>query len=176
MAGKADSKTTAPKAPAAKGKVAKIREELAQVQVFARTGRLPLESPWDEPIAPGLPPRKHPGCVLLFEDGVCTLDPVKDAEKIKKFRAWMDEGTDPRISQLGIFEVKPDALTPPFPNWDSTNPDKLPEFIEALGLDVERCLRYELQKGDEARPKLVKHLEAKIDAEPEADADAEPTL
>lgn len=172
MTGKA--KTTGQQAANSKAK--KIREELATVQVFARTGRLPLESPWDEPIAPGLPPRKHPGVVLLFEDGICTLDPVKDADKIKKVGEWLEDGTDSRISQLGVFIVKPNALTPPFPKWDSTNGDKLPEMVEALGLDVERCLRYELQKGDEARPKLVKFLESKLDAEPVADVDAEPEL
>lgn len=171
-------KNAKPVKPVAKpgGKAAKIREELATVQIFARTGRLPIESPWDEPIAPGLPPRKHPGVVLLFNEGICTLDPVKDAATIKRFREWMEDGTDPRILQLGVFEVAPNALTPPVPAWDNTNADKLPELIEAAGLDVERCLRYELQKGDEARPKLVKYLEAKLDADPEPEAGAEPTL
>jgi hypothetical protein len=163
------------KTDAKPSKAAKIREDLAQVQVFARTGRLPLQSPWDEPIAPGLPPKRHPGVVLLFNEGVCTLDPKRDAETIKCFREWLAEGTDPRILQLGVTEIKPDALTPPVPAWDVTNADKLPEMVELTGLDVERCLRYELQK-DEPRAKLVKWLEAKVDAEPVADPDAEPTL
>jgi hypothetical protein len=162
--------------PAAKpSKVAKIREDLAQVQVFARTGRLPIVSPHNEYIGPGIPPIKHEGCVLLFTDGVCTLDPKRDAAKIKQFREWLAEGTDPRIVQLGVVEIRPDALTPPVPAWDVTNPDKLPELVELTGLDVERCLRYELQK-DEPRAKLVKWLEARLDAEPEADPDSEPVL
>lgn len=160
----------------AKAKAEKIREELAQVQVFARTGRLPLESPWDEPIAPGLPPKKHPGVVLLFDDGVCTLDPVRDVATIKKFREWMAEGTDPRISQLGVIEVANNAVTPPFAKWDAINEGRCIEVVDELGLDVERCLRYELGKGRDARAKLVKALEAKLDADPVADEDAEPVV
>lgn len=170
MAGKATNKTTGT------SKAAKIREELARVQVFARTGRLPLESPWDEPIAPGLPPKRHPGVVLVPQDGICTLDPVKDAETIKKVQAWLEDGSDPRIAQLGVFIVKPDAIAPPFAKWDDLNEGRCIEAVGELGLDVERCLKYELGKGGTARTKLVKWLEAQVDAEPVADTDAEPEL
>jgi hypothetical protein len=171
---KAAAKTTGQ--PKATGKAAKIREELAQVQIFARTGRLPIESPWDEPIAPGLPPKRHPGVVLIFDDGVCTLDPVRDAATIKKVRAWLDEGTDSRILQLGVMEVAPDAITPPFAKWDAINEGRCIETVDELGLDVEKCLRYELGKGEDARPKLIKALEAKIDEPAVEDDTADPVL
>jgi hypothetical protein len=154
----------------------KIKEELASVQVFARTGRLPIVSEWEEFLAPGVKPRVHPGVVLHFEDGICTLDPKRHADVIAAFQEWLEEGSDPRIAELGLFVVAKDALTPPFPKWDALKPEACLETVDTLGLDPERCLRYELQKGKDARAKLVKQLEAKVDAPPVEDPMSEPSL
>ena len=154
----------------------KIKADLALVQITARTGRLPIVSESEEWINPTTK-RTVPGIILEFEDGICTLHPVHDAETIKAFREWIEDGRDERIDQVGVMEIAKDALTPPFPRWNITNADKLPEMVEALGLDPELCLRYELQKPKgEQRPKLVKALEAKVDAPPVEDAMSEPEL
>lgn len=162
-------------AKANKSKSQKIKEAIATVQVFARTGRLPIVSDTEEFVAPGYPLKKVPGIVLDFVDGVCELDPARDADTIKAFREWMADGTDPRIAELGVMEIAKDALVPPFPKWDSIKPEACIEAVDQLGLDVEHCLRYELQK-DEPRTKLVKQLEAKVDEPAVEDADAEPVL
>lgn len=154
----------------------KIKEELAIVQICARTGRLPIVSDSEEWINPTTK-RKIPGVVLEFGDnGVCELHPVRDAETIRVFREWIEEGVDERIAELGVMEVANDALLPPFPKWDTTKAENLPEMVEQLGLDVERCLRYELGKGDAARAKLVKALESKVDEPPVEDALSEPEM
>lgn len=153
----------------------KIREQLNTVQVFARTGRLPLTSAYEDWINPTTK-RKVPGVVLNFGDsGVCELDPVRDAVAIKALNEWLEDGTDERISELGVMIVQ-HGLKPPFPKWDNTNPDKIPEMVGALGLDAAECLRYELAKGDDARKKLVKALEVLVDAVPEEDDLDEPVL
>jgi hypothetical protein len=163
---------TQPKAKPVK-KSAKIREELATVQIFARTGRLPIKVPYDEWINPTTK-RTVPGVVLLFDErGLCELDPVRDAETIREFRAWMEDGTDFRIASLGVTEIK-DAIIPPFPKWDSSKPEVCIDAVETLGLDAEHCLRYELTKL--ARPKVVKSLEAAIDEPAADDPLAEPEL
>jgi hypothetical protein len=162
--------------PAAKTKPSeKIRETLSAVQVFARTGRLPLVSADEEWVNPRTKKRVD-GIVLRFGDnGVCTLDPSKDRDTIDFLNDWLADGTDPRIGDLGVMLVAPDAIAPPFPAWDNTNETKLPQMVVDLGLDVERCLRYELAK-DEPRKKLVKFLESKLDEPVVEDADAEPSL
>lgn len=160
-----------------KKKSEQIKEDLAFVRIVARTGRLPIISDSEEYIGPGIPPRKIPGVTLEFGDnGVCELDPIRDAATIKAFDEWMAEGTDPRIVDLGVMVMARDALVPPFPKWDSTNDRTCLEMIETLGLDVTHCLRYELQRGSDARPKLVKQLEAKVDEPVAEDADADPIL
>lgn len=167
-------------ATANKGKAKRsevVREELATVQIIARTGRLPIISETEEFIAPGVAPRKIPGVVLEFGDvGVCELHPVKDAKTIKVFREWMEDGSDPRILQLGVMEVAKDALLPPFPKWDITKVEACVTAVETMGFDAERCLRYELGKGDAARGQLIKALEAKVDEPPAEDPLSEPIL
>lgn len=153
----------------------KVREDLAYVRIVARTGRLPLRSASEEWIN-ATTRRKVPGVALVFENGVCELHPVKDADAIAVFREWIEDGSDERILQLGVVEMKNDALLPPFPNWDTTKPENLPGIVDDLGLDVERCLRYELGKGKDARPKLVKALEVKLDTPVAEDEQSEPTL
>ena len=153
-----------------------VKRELETVRVFARTGRLPLQSATKEWIAPGLPPKTIPGIVLHFENGECVLDPKRDKVTIDALNEWLADGVDPRIVELGVVLVNNSKLlAPPFPNWDVTNEAKIPEMVEALGLDVERCLKYELAK-DEPRKKLVKALEVLLDAEPVEDASDEPVL
>ena len=155
----------------------KIKADLACVRIVARTGRLPIVSDSEEYIGPGIPSRKIPGIVLEFGDnGVCELDPVRDAATIKAFDEWFAAGQDERIRDLGVMVMKPDALVPPFPKWDTTNERSCLERIDTLGLDVTHCLRYELQRGDEARPKLVKQLEVRVDEPVAEDADADPIL
>lgn len=159
-----------------KTKSKKIREDLAVVRITARTGRLPIVSDDVEWINPTTK-RVVPGIVLEFgNEGVCELDPQHDADTIKAVREWLNDGRDPRIAEQGVFEVAADALLPPFPNWDTTEDSKVVEMADTLGYDPEMCLRYELGRGDKARPKVVKALEARVDAEPEIDADAEPQL
>lgn len=153
-----------------------IKKELDTVRVFARTGRLPLQSATQEWVAPGLPPKKIPGIVLVFENGECVLDPVKQKREVNALTEWLAEGDDPRIVELGVQIVNnAKLLAPPFPKWDVTNEAKLPEMVDAMGLDVEKCLRYELAK-DKPRTKLVKALEVKLDAAPVEPADDEPVL
>ena len=153
-----------------------VKQEMEVVRVFARTGRLPLQSATKEWVAPGLPPKTIPGIVLTFENGECALDPKRDKVTIDALNKWLAEGTDPRIVELGVTIVNNAAmLTPPFPKWDTTNESKLPEMVTALGLDVERCLKYELAK-DDPRKKLVRALEVLLDSEPVADGDDEPVI
>lgn len=159
-----------------KSKSKKIREDLAVVRITAKTGRLPIISDDVEWINPTTK-RVVPGVVLEFgNNGVCELDPVHDAETIKVVREWLAEGRDPRIVEQGVFEVAGDALLAPFPKWDTTEAGKVVEMVDTLGYDPEMCLRYELSRGDDARQKVVKALELRVDAEPEIDADAEPQL
>lgn len=148
------------------------------MRVFARTGRLPLRSATKEWIAPGLPPKTIPGVVLVFENGECVLDPVKDKETITVLNEWLEDGSDPRIIELGVTIVdNASLLAPPFPKWDVTNEAKIPEMVSTLGLDVEKCLKYEAAK-DRPRKKLVKALEVLLDSqdEQEPSADDEPVL
>lgn len=153
-----------------------IKKEMDTVRVFARTGRLPLESATKEWIAPGLPPKNIPGISLVFENGECVLDPVRNQREIKALTAWLDAGEDPRIVELGVQLVNnAKLLAPPFPKWDVTNEAKLPEIVDTMGLDVERCLKYELAR-EKPRAKLVKALEVKLDATPDEPADDEPVL
>ena len=153
-----------------------VRQELSTVRVFARTGRLPLKSATKEWIAPGLPPKVIPGVSLFFENGECVLDPVRNKAEIDELKAWLAEGSDPRIVELGVTIVEnAKLLAPPFPAWDVTNESKIPEMVETLGLDVERCLKYEASK-DKPRAKLVKALEVLLDREPVEDSGDEPVL
>jgi hypothetical protein len=154
----------------------KIKDDLAVVRITARTGRLPLVSDDVEWINPTTK-RVVPGVILEFgDDGVCELDPVRDAATIKLFREWMADGYDPRIVEQGVMEIAKDALLPPFPKWDSTAPETVVQMVDTLGLDPVHCLRYELQKGEAARSKIVKSLEAKVDAPPVEDALSEPEM
>jgi len=153
-----------------------IKKELDTVRVFARTGRLPLQSATKEWIAPGLPPKTIPGIVLVFDNGECVLDPAKNQREITALKEWLDEGDDPRIVELGVQIVNNSKLlAPPFPNWDVTNETRLPEIVETMGLDVEKCLKYELAK-DKPRVKLVKALEVKLDEVAADPVDDEPVL
>jgi hypothetical protein len=162
---------------ASKTRSQKVREDLSLVQIVARTGRLPIISDSEEYIGPGIPPRKIPGVVLEFGDnGLCELHPIRNAREIEVFDEWFAEGTDPRIAELGVMVVEKDALVPPFPKWDTVKPEACLEAVENLGLDALHCLRYELQKGKDARSTLVKKLEIMVDAPPAEDPVAEPTL
>jgi hypothetical protein len=156
---------------------AEIKRDLEVVRVFARTGRLPIQSATKEWIAPGLPPKTIPGIVLVFENGECVLDPVTQQREIVALREWLAEGTDPRIVELGVQVVNnAKLLAPPFPKWDVTNEAKIPELVETMGLDVERCLKYELAR-EKPRVKLVKALEVKLDTSTdEVAVDDEPVL
>lgn len=154
----------------------KVKKDLAAVQVFSRVGRIPLVTEWDEYIGPGIPPKRHQGVALEFgPDGVCDLDPVRDAEKIRLFREWLEDGTDPRIVECGVVEIAT-SVVPPFPKWDVTTAGKLPEMVEALGLDPEHCLKYELTRADGPRKAVVKALEDLVDQPVSEEAQDEPVL
>ena len=162
---------------AGKAKSTRIKEDLAKVRITARVGRLPIVSDSEKFLAPGVPLEKVPGVVLEFgNEGVCELDPVHDAKTIKVFREWIEDGRDERIAECGVLEIAADALLPPFPAWDVTDAGKCVEMVGVLGLDPEHALRYELGKGDEARSKVVKALEARVDTPEEVDPLEEPEL
>lgn len=153
-----------------------IKKEMETIRVFARTGRLPIQSATKEWIAPGLPPKNIPGICLVFDNGECVLDPVRNRREIDALKEWLAEGDDPRIVELGVQLVNnAKLLAPPFPKWDVTNEAKLPELVDAMGLDIERCLKYELAR-EKPRAKLVKALEAKLDEVPVEPSDDEPVL
>lgn len=146
-----------------------------KVRIAMRVGRLPIKSSDYE----WLDQRrriKNKGVVLTMADiehggaGYAELDlSVKeDAETYKVFKAWVEEGRDPRIRDLGVKELARDEVPAPLKWWDSANWKTLladvsrgirimPD-VDQRKAYVENCVRYEMQRGDKCRKGLVEGL------------------
>lgn len=155
-----------------------IKDEATRVTVVGTCGNLPLV-PDDTVWINSTTPKKVPGVRLVLGDNGCAvLDPARAEDKLvlDALLPLLEDGTDDRIEFHHIQIVPAARMQSPYPTWDTHTISKCIERVEELGLNPERCLRYELQKGDKARKTLVTELEAMVDAPVDEDPLSVPTL
>jgi len=98
-----------------------------------------------------------PEIKLVFGDrGVSRpLHPQHDAELIEEFREYIRKaeeenywGDYARVRTNNLREVHPDSPARPAPNWETVAPDKIRGIVEALELDIDKCIMYEEYNGN----------------------------
>jgi hypothetical protein len=145
-----------------------------KVKVAMKVGRLTL----DPAVTEWLDARrkvKHKGIVLHMKDvesggaGYAELDLSRPEDKkvYDTLMEWLEDGTDPRIRDLGIRVLSGDSVPAPLVWWDTAHWKSLLSDVskgirimpdaEQRKRFVESCVRYEMQR-DEPRQGLIDGL------------------
>jgi hypothetical protein len=146
-----------------------------KVRIAMKVGRLPIESSKHEWLD-SKRRIKHEGVVLTMTDlehggsGYAELDlnDKKDKATYEAFKAWVEDGRDPRIRECGVKELDRDEVPIPLRWWDSAHWKSLladvsrgvrimPDAAQRAQY-IENCVRYEMQKGADARKGLIDGL------------------